>query len=664
MNFYKAQDQARKQTVWLLFLFTLAVTSLVLITNICVAFFVLYSNPEYALNGVNPIGFSAGNPLLWCENLISALGWKKFTWTTLLVVGVLGISMLFKWLALREGGRVVAESLGGRPVLPNTDNAKERRLLNVVEEISLAAGIPPPLVYLLEQEQGINAFAAGLSSEDAVIGITQGSLDSFNREQLQGVIAHEFSHILNGDMRLNMKLLVVLHGILMISESGRLVMRMSSRRGSRHRGKNGGAVAGIFAFGLSLWLIGSLGQFFGALIKSAVSRQREFLADASAVQFTRNPNGIGEALSLIGGASMESKVSHHSAHEMSHLFFSRIGLQRRFFSQVFATHPPLEERIKRVMPAWKGRFLKRNHDDADDGAYSDPLSSAFSSTTSSSEQINSQVTGQSERVAADVLSPIEFVPTSLDDGELKPVMSILASKAHEPADAGDLIASLLLDSDQRIADKQLALLEAGGRKEMLEKVCLNQTLMTKVSAEERLSLVELAIPSLKHLSVSQYRAYRSVFSELIHADGKIDLLEWLIFQLLKQHCDRHFGLSRPEKPKYRTIDKVLPLYQVVLSRVVYYGSNSSEDQALAFEAGCRALGVADITLLPIEACGSGKFSRSAHQLGLAYPLLKPRILKGLIQAAQADAVVSNRQRYVIKGLAAVMDCPLASMELQ
>jgi len=168
-----------------------------------------------------------------------------------------------------------------------------------------------------------------------------------------------------------------------------------------------------------------------------VSRQREFLADASAVQFTRNPNGIGEALSLIGGASMSSQVTQHSAHEMSHLFFSKIGLQRRFFSQVFATHPPLEERIQRVMPAWKGRFLKQSIDDIDAGEVSpsSPLSSAFAGPTSPLGQASSALS-QSEQFEPAVLEPIEFIPTSLENGELKEVMSILTAKAHEPADAG------------------------------------------------------------------------------------------------------------------------------------------------------------------------------------------------------------------------------------
>ncbi|KZY92774.1 hypothetical protein A3743_25835, partial [Oleiphilus sp. HI0072] len=628
MNFYKAQDDARKQTLWLLALFTIAVVLLVLLTNLCVAFFVLYSNPEYALDGVNPIADAGGNIFQWCENLITALGWKKFTWTTLLVVGVLAMAMLFKWLSLRDGGRVVAEALGGRPVLTNSSQAQEKRLLNVVEEIALAAGIPVPQVYLLEKEPGINAFAAGLSVEDAVIGVTQGCLDTFNRDQLQGVIAHEFSHVLNGDMRLNMKLLVVLHGILMISESGHMVMRMTSQRGRRYRSyghgrNNGGVVAGLFAFGLCLWLLGSIGQLFGMIIKSAVSRQREFLADASAVQFTRNPNGIGEALSLIGGATAQSQVVHHGAHEVSHLFFSRIGSPRRYFTQFFATHPPLEERIRRVMPRWSGRFMKPSSLEREASVLSG--SGETVSSFAGSEQVVEPTIGEQKAESAKPVEhkPIEFEPAFSQDGVFKSAYDLLVGKAHEPSEAPALMCAVLLDEQEAVVKKQLKIVSSsqkgspqkiGG--DLADSVADMIKPLAELNSEQRLEIVELSIPALKLMSLVQYRHYRSLFLELIHADGKIDVFEWLIFQLLKQHCDRYFGLSRPEKPKYKDIKKIASLYQVVLSRIVYYGLEREQaTYQQAFKEGCEAASVAGITLLPISDCQSARFTRAVHDLG-------------------------------------------------
>jgi Zn-dependent protease with chaperone function len=696
MNFYQAQEKARKQTSWLLVIFCLCVFSLILITNFCVAVFVLYSNPDYALTVPQSSALSDGNFFLWCENLFNALGWKKFAWTSLLVTGVIGMAIAFKWMSLRDGGRVVAESLGGRILQPNTKAPVERRLLNVVEEIALASGTPVPQIYILDQEEGINAFAAGLMPEDAVIGVTKGCLQAFNRDQLQGVIAHEFSHILNGDMRLNMKLIAVLHGIMLISEGGRLFMSMGSHRGRsyRHRSGNNGVSSGFFVFGLCLWLIGLLGQFFGALIKSAVSRQREYLADASAVQFTRNPDGIGEALSIIGGTVQQSKIQHHKAHELGHLFFSRASLYQRFMSQVFATHPPLEDRIKRVLPNWRGRFLKV----ANNGLSQDSSDTSFGFVSGAAGQqgVSEVLASGLVRVASKAeLPPIEFESEmadaeSFDVGRDAGQNTVLGSddlavdrdalaideqkafnklkgKAHEPFESSALVMAMLLSDDMATRQHQFSLIE-GLKLRRLDEVKRSFSLLELVGTQKKIELTEIAIPTLKTLSLKQYQKLKGVYSSLIHADGKVDLFEWLIFQLLKQYCDRYFGLLPPLAPKYKHLKQVANLYEVVLSRIVHYGSEHLSAEAsivqkkLAFERACEASGCQSIKLLSTNECGGVKFTRSVHELSLAYPLIKPRLIKGLIHAAQSDRYVNESERYVITGIAAVMDCPLIGLD--
>jgi len=718
MNFYEAQDQARKQSRILVLLFSIAVIFLVLITNFCVALFVLYSNPEYALNSYNPINVSPVEFVAWTEGLIHALGWKKFIWTTLLVFGVIIMAMGFKWKSLSEGGRVVAESLGGRLLAPNTDQIAEKRLLNIVEEIALASGVPVPQVYLLENEQGINAFAAGLSIEDAVIGVTQGSLSYFNRDQLQGVIAHEFSHILNGDMRLNMKLLAVLHGILMISEAGRGFMSMASyrrhgyRRSFSHSRRNGGAVAGLFVLGLCLWLIGSLGQFFGALIKSAVGRQREFLADASAVQFTRNPDGIADALSVIGGAAEQSRVTHRGAHEVAHLFFSNASPFRKRYAQwmqasfaLFATHPPLEERIKRISPKWRGRFLKVKPQeftsDAGTGdgsrqeqgqSYVGAYAAAFSKTLGESLVTSKTEPSKSDSLNASDASNIDistesnkanqnatFELISRDDEVEKEtelrhqhneesLLADLREKVHEPLDASHLMIALLLDNDELIQTKQLKVL-ASKQVKWVKPVMVSFNQVCQLKAPARLEIAELAVPSLKLLSLPQYKFVQGLMSSMIHADGKVDVFEWLIFQLLKQYCDRHFGLLKPEKPKYKNIKQVSKLYEIVLSRLVHYSVGESvldeallKEMQLSFNRACNTAGTHTIKLLPREKCQGALFTRAVHELSLAYPLLKPRLIKGLVQAVRSNNEINDHERYVITGIAAVMDCPLIGLD--
>ena len=248
------------------------------------------------------------------------------------------------------GGTVVAERLGGRRVFPNTIDPAERRLLNVVEEMALASGVPVPPVFLLSEEQGINAFAAGYSPSDAVVGVTRGCAEQLTRDELQGVVAHEFSHILNGDMRLNMRLIGVLHGILLMGLIGRELLRLGAFGGGGALATKTTAPPHLLVIGLAFMIIGFLGLFIGNLIKAAVSRQREYLADASAVQFTRNPEGIAGALKRIGAAVFGSKLATPRAAEASHMYFAE-GI-----SSLFATHPPLNDRIARIEPQWDGKY--------------------------------------------------------------------------------------------------------------------------------------------------------------------------------------------------------------------------------------------------------------------------------------------------------------------
>jgi len=677
MNFYKAQDQARKQTSWLLFLFFISVMAIVLITNMCVAVFVWYSNPSNLSNAhLQPeLNFSA--LIDWFRHIVIGLGWYKFLWVTGLVCGVIGISMGFKWLSLRDGGRVVAESLGGRVLVANTNDMIERRLLNVVEEIALASGVPVPPVYLMDNEQGINAFAAGLSLEDAVIGVTRGTVESLNREELQGVIAHEFSHILNGDMRLNIQLLAILHGILMIGETGRTIMRHSSRRSHSYSSSRKGSNGGFVLLGLSLWLIGSIGQFFGALIKSAVSRQREFLADASAVQFTRNPDGIGGALKKIGGYHRHSSVRHNKAHEVGHLFFSSAYTS---LMSLFATHPPLENRISRVLPSWDGSYLQFEKQSGMSGErYASFAGAATGVTDISDSESSSSVLAKKDSSRSHNGEAITFtledsasVPAPDENVKAQAPVDVLFAQAkvlaHEPLGAVSLVLALLMDDDEKIQFKQMSGLELAQRKwvplaKETKRVLDDLNSYDRHRNQHDLQLLELAIPTLKQLSLKQYQKLRETLSMMVNADGRVELFEWVLYQLVRQYCDRHFGLTKAQKAKYKTVKQIAEIYEVVLSRVVHYGGGSDEQKAKAFNKACNAAGTYTIKLLPIESCSQAKFTRAVHALGLAYPLLKPRLIKGLINAAQSDAHINDHERQVIRGVATVMDCPLIGLEL-
>ena len=322
MDFFTQQEKSRKKTGLLVFFFITAVV-LIIAALYAVITAILFYN-KMVIDPFQPV-------LLLCV----AGG------TLAIVIG----GSLFKTSQLRRGGAAVAKMLGARPVARDTRDLKEKQFLNVVEEMAIASGVTVPDAYVLD-EQGINAFAAGWGTSDAAVCVTTGCLNFLTRDELQGVIAHEFSHVLNGDMRLNIRLMGLIFGILVIAQIGYFILRGSSRgrvRISSGRGKSGSGAAVIFLVALALMCIGYIGVFFGNLIMAAVSRAREFLADASAVQFTRNPSGIAGALKKIGGLADGSLIHHPNAAQASHMFFAN-GISS-FWSNMFATHPPLAKRV-------------------------------------------------------------------------------------------------------------------------------------------------------------------------------------------------------------------------------------------------------------------------------------------------------------------------------
>ncbi|HEX6961492.1 MAG TPA: M48 family metallopeptidase, partial [Lacipirellula sp.] len=344
-DFFERQDAARRSTKWLVGMFLLGVVGIV-----------------GATMAVGVVAIEAAqDSSLYADGAGSMFGVSEEAVAGSVMAGLASLALitggsLFKVAQLNGGGNVVAENLGGRRVFPDTTDLAERRLLNVVEEMALASGVPAPPVFLLSEEAGINAFAAGYSPSDAVVAVTRGTAERLSREELQGVVAHEFSHILNGDMRLNIRLIGVLHGLLLIGLIGRILLRLAS--GSRHssrRNRDGNNGAAYFALvGLALMILGYLGTLIGNLIKAAVSRQREYLADASAVQFTRNPGGLAGALKRIGAAVVGSRLKAPNAAEASHMFFAQ-GVWEGF-TALTATHPPLDDRIRRLQPDWDGTY--------------------------------------------------------------------------------------------------------------------------------------------------------------------------------------------------------------------------------------------------------------------------------------------------------------------
>ena len=608
-NFFAAQDQARSNTKLLVLLFTLAVITLLILTNLLVMVTLGVMEPEQyqlLLSPQHPDWFSQ-------------LPWHMMGWVSLLVFAVIAVVVSIKRAELSQGGQVVAKALGGRLVDYQLADDKQQRLLNIVEEMAIAAGVPVPPVYLMN-ESSINAFAAGYSPADAVIGVTQGCLNLLNRDQLQGVIAHEFSHILNGDMRLNIRLIALLHGIEFIGHSGYFLLRSMGRHravgaGSSKSKDNGGGILGL---ALGLMVLGYLGTFFGSLIKAAVSRQREFLADASAVQFTRNPSGIAGALKSIGAATFGSQVKNPNADEMSHLFFAE-AISR--WSSLFATHPPLKQRIKRLDPSWDGVFPTETQ-----------LKQQSSEQSSATVQIG-------HRQSAAVLSVLP---------------AFLLETSRHALSAPALCCACLLQTEH--LEKQWAMVKAHGDPQLLQNIDRLYDEISRLSGRQKLQLIQIAVPALKQLSQQQFVEFQTLCQNLSRCDGQEDLLEWTILNWL-QHCvGSQFNPSLLHRRDRSS--NLAQVQQSVLALLSLCAQQAKDEklQQQAWSSGLQLLALPSATARP--AMSLSQLTEQLPALIHSTPRLKQQLWQMLKIAVQADQLVNDQEAMLLQALALLLEIPV------
>jgi Zn-dependent protease with chaperone function len=635
MDFFGHQERARKSTRWLVVLFVLAVVAIVV-----------------------SIYFAATALLLVTDTRTDGpMHWQVLAAVTALTLFVIGSASLFKTAQLRSGGSKVATLLGGKPVSMDTTDPKERLLRNVVEEMAIASGVPVPEIFVLENESGINAFAAGWSPADAAVAVTRGCLEQFDRDELQGVIAHEFSHVFHGDMRLNIRLMGVLFGIVCISTIGRIVVQAVGRgagRSSGGKGKGGGA-AGIILFGVALLVIGWLGVLFARLIQAAVSRQREFLADASAVQYTRNPRGIGLALAKIGGLGGRLQSPH--AEEASHMLFAD-GM-KRYFGGAMATHPPIEDRVERVLPGFRRELASAGNMVAAASTVQAPVVPAGAAGF---------VGGDEARRAARRTRPADLVAAA---GEPQPADVVAAREllqrlplelsvaARDPKRVGALVAALLLERDTGLRERQLTPLRERDAAQAYEASTLFQ-LIVRLDAELRLPLLELSIPALRAQPPAERQRVRALARDLALGDGRMSPFEFALLRLLERH------VRLPGEAPTRPPGRPTPLVQhaaataVVLSALARASGHGDEGLvAAAFERGNQHLGpVMPLQLLPAASCDGTHLEKAVEELASVSPFGKRNLLAACAEAAAADGTLSTDEADLLRALAAVWDCPL------
>jgi len=637
MDFFASQDVARRKTGLLLFYFALAVFLIIGAIYLALTFIFVYQQSKSGQ-------FDPG--LLWNPDLFVSV-----LCITLIVV-VSG--SLYKIAVLRSGGARVAEMLGGRLIPFSTEDFLEKRLLNIVEEMAIASGVPVPPVYLMEKEKGINAFAAGFTPDDAVIGFTRGALETLDREELQGVVAHEFSHILNGDMWLDLKLVGFLHGILLIALIGRSILHGSSR--SRDSKSSGGAVL----FGLILLVLGYIGVMFGKLIKSGVSRQREYLADASAVQFTRNPYGLADALKKIGGLAAGSLIENNRAEEISHMFFSN-GLKASWIA-AFSTHPPLVERIIRLDPAFDGNFpkiLQKQLDapgadrvEAEKGPVGEKISREAAVVALA------VLAADPESITRDIGTPVrehmESARRLLDSLPLK-----VREAASDPFGARAVIYGLLLDKNADIRARQLEHLKLSADKPVFaatEKILPH---MLKLDEEARLPLMDLAMPSLRSMSLRQFRRFEENINSLVRIDERVSLFEFTLEHVVVRRLEKSFVTPPRSVKAIHSIREVAEEISAILSLLANIGHEDGK-AARAFAGGAATFKQSDAMFhfLTKRECKGVKLDKVLNRLARLSPKVKQSLITASFQCLVHDKQITMKEAEFFRLLVYGLDIPL------
>ncbi len=625
MNFFEHQEQARRTSTRLIVLFALYVLALVVLVN-------AVASALYGLKGQPPVAM----PLSWHVTI------------TLVVLGLIAAGTVHKVLELREGGSAVARMVGGRPVDPSTRDLLERRLLNVVEEMALASGLTMPRVYVLDQESAINAFAAGYSPNEAVIAVTRGTLTRLSRDELQGVIGHEFSHILNGDMALNLRLVGVLQGLLVVALAGRYMMELVAQ--TRRSSSKSDGVAAIFLIGAALWVLGYLGVVVGRLIKAGVSRQREFLADASSVQFTRNPDGIGGALRKIGNvdAGVGSLVHHPQAEALSHMWMAA-GL-RSLSGGWLATHPPLRERVQRIF----GRSMPWMA--APEQATALAMESAALRPAELPDIEYSPVSGlvqtppSAQQLTADVGTMAPLPPPLTAQRSRHGFEDALADSTRAPW----VIYALLIDKAHALRAQQRQLITEALGPNAAQKIDELHEQVQQLASGARLPVLEQVVPTLAKLALYDRQRILRLAHALIAADGKVTLMEFLLFTVLKRRIGSEAGRAVPVR--FTRLVAVQPEAALVLSLLAALRLPDRPDHA--FNAGVLlALGVeaerTDVARISLDAVSS-----ALDRLNQLAPLIKPSFIRACAATALVDGATNWQAASCLRAVCAAIDAPL------
>ncbi len=693
MDFFERQDRARKRSRMLVVYFIAAV-----LLTIAAVYAVAAGLLTYLHFSAERADFDGGyvqpSTARWIlENggvFSDDIPWWDLELALLVIFGTSLLVMIgssIKSYQYAKGGSAVAEMLGGRLIAPSTTDHDERRMLNIVEEMSIASGIPVPPVYLLEEDDSINAFAAGHDGSDTAVGVTRGAMKKLSRDEMQGVMAHEFSHIMYGDMRLNMRLTCLTHGILFISQTGHAILSFPFRTGGRMvlysggGGRNQGGAAMFYMalivtcmiVGGMLALIGSIGYFAALAIKSAVSRQREFLADAAAVQFTRMTSGIAGALKKIAFRTEGSRLKSSHTAEAGHFLFGN-GMSKNW-SSAFSTHPPVLERILALEP---------NFDPTTDpvvqakSVEQPPAAPAVEKETAGSRipsilPLDDQLAealgmGGARSTPAAGAAALVGAVGALDGGQLARTREMISGfspelrqDTHESFGARAVVYGLLLSDDPEVRHHQTARLKQNADPAVLEEWRKRAPEMEGLPPNVRFALLDMSVPALRLLAPEQYRRFRENVDVLMEADGELCLFEYALRHMLNRHLAPVFDPGwKPRGVTHHSLLPVLPSVHTLIAAMAYSGQDTHEDAVAAFDCGAAQLNLSDTRAEApgVEACGLERVDAALDELAGLTPGLKRNVLYAIATTAAHSGRLNAEEFQLLRAIGDALDCPI------
>ena len=638
MDFFQHQERARRKTGLLVLYFILAVIAIVVCVNLAVLLTLFWGD------------FQSVSPSQWFSH-------PFIHWITGLTLAVMVFGCLLKLWQLRKGGQGLAEMLGARHITMDSTATREKQLINVVEEMSIASGIPAPQLYVLDKETAINAFVAGFRPSETVLVVTQGTLNELNRDELQGVIAHEFSHIFNADMRLNLRLLAVLAGILALGKVGEYLIRGQRRSSFSRSSSNRKGGGGLVFAGLALMVIGYVGLFFGRLIKAAISRQRELLADASAVQFTRNPAGLGGALIKIRNGNGSHLATPH-AEDMSHMCFGETLHFR--LRNLLGTHPPLDERLSAIGSDWVARARSRARDTgsgpaspATSGPAAPQGAAAFAGGSTVPEGAKSPEAPTPSSAPSQRVGTVSEPDMGYARSLLEAIPEDLRRQIRSPQSAESVLYALILSTSTSDTESLLDALNVSDQRQVL--VTLSETIRS-LGSRLRLPLIDLALPVLKPLPADNRARILSHLTALIEVDNRYTFFEWALVGLAHQQLGEQSGKNR--RTRFRRYGALAAELQLLFSVLTWASGAENEEARTLFQRSTHGLLPAGRTLLPLTHCGSHKLGHAMDRLADLSPLLKGPVIDAAADLVLADGKVQVQEAELLRTIAALLECPL------